>query len=92
MAGFLRPFRTGPATHAAVAVPDMRGEEAGPLIQPWVGWPGAAVAGGAFITLAATLASIGTVPVAGITLFLVMVGVSKLALGTWHDSVVENEA
>jgi NitT/TauT family transport system permease protein len=32
------------------------------------------------------------ITVAGITLFLIMVGLSRLALGTWHDSVVENES
>ncbi|HUD84941.1 MAG TPA: ABC transporter permease, partial [Xanthobacteraceae bacterium] len=28
---------------------------------------------------------------AGIALFMVMVGLSKLALGSWHDSVIERE-
>ena len=32
------------------------------------------------------------ITVAGIILFLTMVGLSKLALGTWHDSVAESEA
>jgi NitT/TauT family transport system permease protein len=36
-------------------------------------------------------AALFLITVAGITLFLAMVALSKLALGTWHDSVVENE-
>lgn len=37
-------------------------------------------------------AALFLITVAGITLFLIMVGLSRLALGTWHDSVVEAEA
>jgi NitT/TauT family transport system permease protein len=37
-------------------------------------------------------AALFLITVAGICLFLVMVGLSKLALGSWHDSVVEQEA
>ncbi len=37
-------------------------------------------------------AALFLITVAGITLFMIMVGLSRLALGTWHDSVVENEA
>jgi NitT/TauT family transport system permease protein len=37
-------------------------------------------------------AALFLITVAGITLFLIMVGVSKLALGAWHDSVIENES
>jgi len=37
-------------------------------------------------------AALFLITVAGIILFLTMVGLSKLALGTWHDSVAENEA
>jgi NitT/TauT family transport system permease protein len=36
-------------------------------------------------------AALFLITVAGITLFLVMVGLSKLALGSWHDSAVEAE-
>jgi NitT/TauT family transport system permease protein len=36
-------------------------------------------------------AALFLITVAGITLFLIMVGLSKLALGTWHDSVAEHE-
>jgi NitT/TauT family transport system permease protein len=36
-------------------------------------------------------AALFLITVAGITLFMAMVGLSKLALGSWHDSVVENE-
>jgi NitT/TauT family transport system permease protein len=36
-------------------------------------------------------AALFLITVAGITLFLAMVALSKLALGTWHDSAVENE-
>ena len=36
-------------------------------------------------------AALFLITVAGITLFLAMVGLSKLALGSWHDSAVENE-
>jgi NitT/TauT family transport system permease protein len=36
-------------------------------------------------------AALFLITVAGIALFLAMVGLSKLALGTWHDSVVETE-
>lgn len=36
-------------------------------------------------------AALFLITVAGITLFLIMVGLSRLALGSWHDSVVENE-
>jgi NitT/TauT family transport system permease protein len=31
------------------------------------------------------------ITLAGITLFMIMVGLSRLALGSWHDSVVEQE-
>jgi NitT/TauT family transport system permease protein len=37
-------------------------------------------------------AALFLITVAGITLFLATVGLSRLALGSWHDSVVENEA
>ena len=37
-------------------------------------------------------AALFLITAAGIALFLVMVGLSKLALGAWHDSVVEREA
>jgi NitT/TauT family transport system permease protein len=37
-------------------------------------------------------AALFLITVAGICLFLVMVGLSNLALGSWHDSVVEQEA
>jgi NitT/TauT family transport system permease protein len=37
-------------------------------------------------------AALFLITVAGIALFLVMVGLSKLALGSWHDSAVEREA
>ena len=37
-------------------------------------------------------AALFLITVAGIILFLTMVGLSKLALGTWHDSVAESEA
>ena len=37
-------------------------------------------------------AALFLITVAGIALFLVMVGLSKLALGSWHDSAVEKEA
>lgn len=37
-------------------------------------------------------AALFLITVAGICLFLVMVGLSKLALGTWHDSAIEKEA
>ena len=37
-------------------------------------------------------AALFLITLAGIALFLVMVALSKLALGTWHDSVVEREA
>jgi NitT/TauT family transport system permease protein len=36
-------------------------------------------------------AALFLITVAGITLFLIMVGLSKLALGSWHESAVENE-
>lgn len=36
-------------------------------------------------------AALFLITVVGIILFLAMVGLSKLALGTWHDSVVETE-
>ena len=37
-------------------------------------------------------AALFLITIAGIILFLTMVGLSKLALGSWHDSVVEREA
>jgi len=37
-------------------------------------------------------AALFLITAAGIALFLVMVGLSKLALGSWHDSVVEKDA
>ena len=37
-------------------------------------------------------AALFLITVAGITLFLAMVMLSRLALGTWHDSVAESEA
>ena len=37
-------------------------------------------------------AALFLITLAGIALFSVMVGLSKLALGTWHDSAVEREA
>lgn len=37
-------------------------------------------------------AALFLITLAGIALFLVMVALSKLALGTWHDSAVEREA
>jgi NitT/TauT family transport system permease protein len=37
-------------------------------------------------------AALFLITVAGIALFMVMVALSKLALGTWHDSAVEREA
>jgi NitT/TauT family transport system permease protein len=37
-------------------------------------------------------AALFLITVAGIALFLAMVALSKLALGSWHDSAVENEA
>src|SRR5271156_5365888 len=36
-------------------------------------------------------AALFLITLAGIALFLVMVGLSKLALGSWHDSVIERE-
>jgi len=36
-------------------------------------------------------AALFLITVAGIMLFLLMVGLSKIALGSWHDSAVENE-
>ena len=36
-------------------------------------------------------AALFLITVAGIALFLTMVALSKLALGNWHDSAVENE-
>lgn len=36
-------------------------------------------------------AALFLITVAGITLFLAMVGISKLVLGSWHDSVVERD-
>ena len=37
-------------------------------------------------------AALFLITVAGITLFLAMVMLSRLALGSWHDSVAESEA
>jgi NitT/TauT family transport system permease protein len=37
-------------------------------------------------------AALFLITVAGIILFMAMVGLSKLALGSWHDSVVESES
>ena len=37
-------------------------------------------------------AALFLITLAGIALFLVTVGLSKLALGSWHDSVIEREA
>ena len=37
-------------------------------------------------------AALFLITVAGICLFLIMVGLSKLALGSWHDSAVQQEA
>ena len=37
-------------------------------------------------------AALFLITVAGITLFVAMVGLSKLALGSWHDSVAESES
>lgn len=37
-------------------------------------------------------AALFLITVAGITLFLIMVALSKLALGSWHDSAVDSEA
>ena len=36
-------------------------------------------------------AALFLITVTGILLFLVMVGLSKIALGSWHDSEVEHE-
>ena len=36
-------------------------------------------------------AALFLITLAGIALFLVVVGISKLALGSWHDSVIERE-
>jgi NitT/TauT family transport system permease protein len=36
-------------------------------------------------------AALFLITLAGIALFMVMVGLSKLALGSWHDSVIERE-
>ena len=36
-------------------------------------------------------AALFLITIAGIVLFMLMVGLSKLALGSWHDSAVENE-
>jgi NitT/TauT family transport system permease protein len=37
-------------------------------------------------------AALFLITLAGIALFMIMVGLSRLALGSWHDSVVEREA